>query len=75
MAKKRYKLHCFRCGSEIYCKEDVYRNSKGYPICGECMVCIAEADYNLVQEEEFYKQFPTDQDYIDYKHKQKYGEY
>ena len=27
------------------------------------------------EEEQFYKQFPTDQDYIDYKHRQKYGEY
>ena len=72
--KKKYGLHCFRCGQLIYSKEDVFRID-GKPYCGECAADFYSEDANRYHEEQFYKQFPTDQDYIDHKHRQKYGEY
>lgn len=76
MPKKKYSLHCFRCGQLIFSKEDAKRNRiNGVPYCGECAADFYGQDQALFEEEQFYKEFPTDQDYIDYKHRQKYGEY
>jgi len=72
MAKK-YGLHCFSCGNLLYSKEEVYRRD-GKPYCGECLFNSSNSDRDRYEEEQFYKQFPTDQDYIDYKNIQKYGE-
>ena len=59
--KKKYGLHCFGCGELIYDKGDVYR-IEGKPYCGECAANSYSADQNRYEEEQFYKQFPTDQD-------------
>ena len=72
--KKKYGLKCFGCGEPFYSKEDVYRCNGNYPYCGECAANIYGAEQEIYEERKFFEQFPTEQDYIDYKNLQKYGE-
>ena len=80
MAKK-YKLHCFGCGSKFHSKEDV-RRMEGLPYCFEC-----QGDYysNIAEQEAYewemkqWREAHPGQDYeqyqIDQANIRKYGEY
>ena len=63
---KKYKLHCFGCGSQFYSKEDVIRigNDKR-PYCGDCVAGFCDWEEDNYDEEEHRKAV-----YI-----RKYGEY
>ena len=39
------KLKCFTCGTRFEKKEDVFRDSKNYPICETCLIEFMEVDW------------------------------
>ncbi len=72
---KKYKLKCFGCGNLIESKKEAAKfRIASRPYCGECFASYCHSDEEIYYQEQFDKRFPTDQDYIDYKNIEKYGE-
>lgn len=78
MGKKKYNLHCFGCGMKFYNNNEVYRNSLGWPTCGECMADSVAAEHDRFLEEEWYKNHPgqdPEEEHRKEVYLAKYGEY
>ncbi len=81
MAKKKYKLKCFNCGSKFNSKEDVHRMD-GYPFCGECEGTWYENqaahevyEYEMMEWRREHPGVDYEQWQIDQANIRKYGEY
>ena len=77
---KKYKLHCFGCGSLFYNKKDVCR-IEGMPFCGECegnyyqnKAAMEVYDYELEKWRENHPNMDYEQYQIDQANINKYGE-